>query len=89
MYNVFFKASTPEHEESTKKQAGSPVENKSLLQRWFPGWGGWYGSQQELQETTAGTSSETDVGDDVDNVGEPPPKISRSELGMLKTIQYL
>ena len=57
-----------------------------MLQRWFPGWGGWYGSQPA---DTARTSDDT--------VGEPPPakmsksdetvggplepKISKSELG--------
>jgi len=46
-----------------------------VLQRWFPGWGGWYGSQPGVTIEQQGTSEDKDV-------GEPPPaKISKSELG--------
>ncbi|XP_053397933.1 intermembrane lipid transfer protein VPS13D-like isoform X2 [Mercenaria mercenaria] len=75
---VLSKAPSPEPEPSTRKSADSPPEDKSLLQRWFPGWGGWYGSQSEKPDSAVGTSLEPD--EDVDDTGEPPPKISKSEL---------
>ena len=76
---------SPSPEPLAAKLPTSP-EDKGVLQRWFPGWGGWYGSQPA---DTAKTSDDT--------VGEPPPakmsksdetvggplepKISKSELG--------
>lgn len=74
---------SPDPEQSARKSSASPSEDKSLLQRWFPGWGGWYGSQPERQDSGPGTGMEPDIGDDDDDDdGEPLPKISRSELGM-------
>lgn len=48
---------------------------KTILQRWFPGYAGWYGTQPDTQQLGTGTST--------GNVGEPPPKISKTELGTL------
>ncbi|KAL4233287.1 Vacuolar protein sorting-associated protein 13D [Mactra antiquata] len=70
---VLSKASSVDSDQSIKKSPSSTQqEDKTLLQRWFPGWGGWYGSQSSSQE------SELDISDD--STGEPPTKVSRVEL---------
>ncbi|XP_052810385.1 intermembrane lipid transfer protein VPS13D-like isoform X2 [Mya arenaria] len=61
-----------------------PLEDKSILQRWFPGWGGWYGGQVQAPvqaSSDVGTSRVLVQGSQDDSAGEPPPpKISKSEL---------
>lgn len=70
-----FQSTSPEPEQSVKSEP-SKAEDQSLLQRWFPGWGGWYGGGQTESQLEQGTSRDR-------NVGEPPPeKISKVELGM-------
>jgi len=94
----FPQSTSPEPDQSKKSPTTPPAvtpptsppqEDKSLLQRWFPGWGGWYGGQAGYQATTAGAAgsagSQGESGTR-DTVGEPPPaKISKSELGTFKT----
>jgi hypothetical protein len=59
--------------EPLKAASPPPEEQTGILQRWFPGWGGWYGSSQtgtEGRGTTQGATQE---------VGEPPTKIRKSD----------
>ena len=61
-----------------------PTEQKGLLQGWFPGLSGWSG-ESKSEENIAQMTAQQKVEDVHDlDVGEPPPKISRSELGNVR-----
>ncbi|KAL5009745.1 hypothetical protein ScPMuIL_012050 [Solemya velum] len=53
--------------EKVEKVVEKKTEDKTLLQRWFPGWGGWYGASaaEEMEE---------------EEVGEPVTKAARIDL---------
>ncbi|KAK3098591.1 hypothetical protein FSP39_021054 [Pinctada imbricata] len=54
-------------------------EQQGVLQRWFPGWSGWYGSSSP--SPGAENSSDTKKKENrLEDVGEPPPKIAKAEL---------
>ncbi|OWF52509.1 Vacuolar protein sorting-associated protein 13D [Mizuhopecten yessoensis] len=54
-----------------------PQEQKGVLQRWFPGWGGWYGASGA--EGGADTNQSQDKKENLDDSsGEPPPKMSKT-----------
>lgn len=35
-----------------------PAQGEGILQRWFPGWGGWYGYGQPQAESAVNTQSD-------------------------------
>lgn len=61
----------PEPEKVTTPPA---IEQGGILQRWFPGWGGWYGSSQSEADTSRRSSPEAASLE----VGEPPTKIRKN-----------
>lgn len=65
-----------------------PEEQKGVLQRWFPGWGGWYGSSDPDPGAEGGAgftskeANQSQVGKESldDSSGEPPPKLAKTAL---------
>ena len=71
----FYSIQTPSPEPQPTQGGTSPKqEEKSVLQCWFPGWGGWYGSQPLKPENESQELHEHHEG--------PPAKISKIELGI-------
>ncbi|XP_060085097.1 intermembrane lipid transfer protein VPS13D-like [Ylistrum balloti] len=70
-----------------------PQEQKGVLQRWFPGWGGWYGTSDPGAEdgaAKADTNQSQDRKENLDDSSEEPPsKLAKTTESLAKTESQL
>ena len=72
-------------------QDAEAAQGRGMLQGWFSGWSGWYGSTSGQSDPQATDNTDSEMVDNIsmEESGEPPTKVIKTEIGMYATKIFL